>query len=287
MRHDERGRAVPPGAVIDVACFCLRDAAHPTVVPSGGTATVQLVGAVAVSVSRPAALALAPVLLRQAKRVRATASVLPEAEGERVGVQSAGDASAGLRLLVVGESTAAGVGVAHQRDALPDRLAAELARRHGRSVEWTVSARTGATASYTRRELVPVAPGGQDVIVVALGANDAMRLTPRRKWRAKVQALVDELDDHLRPGGRVLLAGVPTLGRFGILPQPLRAVLGWHARALDRELGRLARRQPHVTHAPMPALQWPTMFAADGFHPNAAAYRVWAEHLAAAMDAPR
>jgi lysophospholipase L1-like esterase len=241
-------------------------------------------GAVGVSISRPAALALGPVLLRQARRVRATVPLLPEAEGARAGVHPGGDSSEKLRLLVVGESTAAGVGATHQRDALSSQLAAKLAERHGRPVEWTVSARSGATVSYARRELAPIAPADQDLIVVALGVNDSMKLTPRRKWRAKLLSLIGELDLHLRPGGRLLLAGVPDLGEFRSLPQPLRAVLGWHARAHDRDLRRLARRQPNVVHAPMPPLAWPAMFAEDGFHPNAAAYEAWAERLAIALD---
>lgn len=63
------------------------------------------------------------------------------------------------------------------------------------------------------------------------------------------------------------------------MPQPLRAVLGRHAGALDGELRRLAAIRPAVRHAPAPPLT-PAMFAADGFHPNAQAYARWAQHLA-------
>ena len=75
------------------------------------------------------------------------------------------------------------------RDALPPRLAAILAERRGCTVAWTVSARTGATASFTARELVPGAPFEQDISVVLVGVNDALRLTPRRTWRASMDRL--------------------------------------------------------------------------------------------------
>ena len=237
---------------------------------------------VCAAASRPGAVALSP-LLRQARRVRKRMPSLPEARGERSGLELAADATDLVRLLVVGDSTAAGVGVAHMRNALPPQLAAILAERRGCTVAWTVSARTGATASFTARELVPGAPFEQDISVVLVGVNDALRMTPRQTWRASMDSLVDALEKHVRPGGRILLAGLPNLGQFRAFPQPLRAVLGWHGRGLDRELRQIARRRPVVTRVAMPPVSWPEMFAKDGFHPNAAAYRELAAHFAAAL----
>jgi lysophospholipase L1-like esterase len=231
--------------------------------------------------SRPAAVALS-LLVRQARRVQKLMPSLPEAGGERSGLELAAPATDLVRLLGVGDSTAAGVGVASMRDALPPQLAAILAEHRSCTVAWTVSAQIGATASSTARELVPGAPFEQDISVVLVGVNDAMRMTPRRIWRASMERLVDALQEHVRPGGQIVLAGLPNLGRFRAFPQPLRAVLGWHGRALDRELRQIARRR-HVTRVAMPPVSWPEMFADDRFHPNAAAYRALAAHFAAAL----
>lgn len=253
---------------------------------AGGVATVTRMGAVVVRVSRPAALVLAPVLVRQGRRVREGTPVLPEASGDRSGVESPGSAMGGmssLELLVLGESTAAGVGVSHQGDGLARQLAAELARRRGHPVLWTVSARTGATASSTARELVPSAPVGQDLAVVVLGVNDTLRLRGVRAWRDGVVRVLEALEPHLTPGGRVVLAGVPDLGSFPALPQPLRGVLGWHSRALDRQLRRLAAQHPEVLHVPGPQLAGEGVFARDAFHPSARTYALWAAHLADAL----
>ena len=173
--------------------------------------------------------------------------------------------------------------MAYVRDALPRQLAAILAERCGCTVAWTVSARTGATASFTAQELVPGAPFEQDISVVLVGVNDALRMTPRRAWRASMDRLVDALQEHVRPGGQIVLAGLPNLGQFRTFPQPLRAVLGWRGRALDRDLRRIARRRKVVTYVAMPSVSWPEMFAEDRFHPNAAAYRALAAHFADAL----
>lgn len=229
---------------------------------------------------RPAALSP---LMRQARRVRKRMPSLPEALGERSGLEGAGDVPDLVRLLVVGDSTAAGVGVTSMRDALPPQLSAILAVRRGCTVAWTVSARTGATASVTAEELVPAAPIEQDIAVVLVGVNDVLKMTPRQTWRASMNRLVDALEKHLRPGGQIVLSGLPNLWQFRAFPQPLRAVLAWHGRALDREVRQIAKRRQGVSHVAMPPASWPEQFAEDGFHPNAAAYRALAAHFAAAL----
>jgi lysophospholipase L1-like esterase len=231
--------------------------------------------------NRAAAVALSP-LLRQARRVRKRIPLLPEALGERSGLEHAPGTGL-LRLLVIGDSTAAGVGVTHMPDALPPQLAAVLAACRGCTVAWTVSARNGATARFTAEELVPTAPVEQDIGVVLVGVNDALKMTPRQTWRASMDRLVDALQQHVRPGGQIVLAGLPNLWQFRAFPQPLRAVLGWHGRALDREILQIAGRRPAVTRVAMPPAAWPEMFAEDGFHPNAVAYRALAAHFADAL----
>jgi lysophospholipase L1-like esterase len=226
---------------------------------------------------------LSPLLVRQARRVRQRTPRLPEASGDRTGIELTADATDLLRLVVVGESTAAGVGVTDLRDALPSQLAVALAARRRCNVAWSMSARTGATASFAARELAPVAPMGQDIAVLLVGVNDVLNFTSRPTWRARIDQLIDELEKHVRPGGQVVLAGLPDLGRFGTFPQPLRAMLGWHARALDRDLRTIVKRRPGVIYLAMPPVSGPELFAVDRFHPNAVAYRVLAGHFADAL----
>jgi lysophospholipase L1-like esterase len=240
-------------------------------------------GMVNVAASRPTAMALSPLLVRQARRVRQRTPRLPEASGDRTSIELTAGATDLLRLLVVGESTAAGVGVADLRDALPRQLAVALAARRQCNVKWSMSARTGATASFTARELAPVAPIGQDIAVVMVGVNDALRFTSRPTWRTHIDQLINELEQHMRPSGQVLLAGLPDLGRFGTFPQPLRVVLGLHARALDHDLRTIAGRRAGVTYLAMPPVSSPELFAEDRFHPNAAAYQVLAAYFADAL----
>ena len=83
----------------------------------------------ALRLSRIAAIPLAPVLLVQGKRLRRETPKLPDAalpwSGSVPGPTP-------LRLLVLGDSTAAGVGADTQDEALPGNLARELSARWSR-----------------------------------------------------------------------------------------------------------------------------------------------------------
>ena len=64
-------------------------------------------------------IALGPILIAQARRLRLTALELPEPRGPRRG--TVGQGGTVLRVLVAGDSSAAGVGARTQRDALARR----------------------------------------------------------------------------------------------------------------------------------------------------------------------
>ncbi len=70
-------------------------------------------------------LALAPLLVAQAVRTRRRAPVLPEAAGSREGRAGRGEGPP-VRVLVAGDSSAAGVGVAHQDQAVVGHLVRTL-----------------------------------------------------------------------------------------------------------------------------------------------------------------
>lgn len=240
-------------------------------------------GMLAGMTSRAIAVLLSPVLGPQAWRVRRRTPVLSEAGGVRDGTVD-GPPGTTLRLLVLGESTAVGVGVSDQRDALGFRLAVDLARIHNTRVVWHVVGRTGADVRAVTSQLLGDLPGELDLIVVVLGVNDTLRLSSPRAWRTEVTRLVITLRPRLLPGGRIALLGVPDFGAIPALPRPLRTVLCRHGRVLDRELVRIATDDPRVVHVPAPPLPTDDVYAADRFHPSAVGYTAWARHIASEVS---
>jgi lysophospholipase L1-like esterase len=221
-------------------------------------------------------LGLAPVLIAQGLRVRRTTPRLDGASGPVTGLVP-GDGPA-LRLLVLGESTVDGVGAVSHEEALTGQLAHALAGRTGREVSWLAVGKTGANARVVHDELLArVTPA--DLVVIALGVNDTIELRSAAAFRRDLLRLVVALRRRLGPVP-VYFAGVPPMGRFPALPQPLRAVFGLRSAALAAAAASLAGL-PGVGYVPMPAaLLDPDVFATDRFHPGPAGYRLWAGQLA-------
>lgn len=233
-------------------------------------------------VVRGATMAALPLLGLQGLWVRLRTPVLPEAGPPFTGVarQPTGEPTAALvRLLVLGESTAAGVGATSHGAGLAGCTAAALAACLNAPVAWHAHGRSGATAASVRRELLPTVPLQQaDIVLIALGVNDTIRRTASAAWYAEMAALVDDVCMCLCPT-QIILAGVPPMARFPALPSPLRQFLGDRSVRLDGELARLAATAPDVRHCPTP-LPEPRHFAADRFHPGPEGYAAWGEVVA-------
>lgn len=225
----------------------------------------------------------APLLLLQGKYVRRITPRLPEAAGARVGERALGDTAgeaASLRVLITGDSSAAGVGTRHQDEALPGQLADALAARGvAARLQWQVIARSGIDTRELLAMLEESPPAPFDVAVVSIGVND---VTGRR-------AIGDWLDDLGRVQARLrsterrcalVFSGLPPMHRFPALPQPLRAYLGERAREFDAALRAWVATRERASYAGIPDSDDLSLVASDGFHPGPGAYRVWAGQIA-------
>lgn len=223
-------------------------------------------------------IALAPVLLYQGRQVRRNTPRLAEAQGAREGESGLepGQAAAALRILILGDSAAAGVGVQTQDEALMGQLIAQLSGEF--SLRWKLFARSGWTTGALLRALQNEADFPYDVVVTSLGVNDVLGDKAPGVWRARQAELVALVQQKFGPR-QIILTAVPPMHLFPSLPQPLRWFLGRSARRLNRELSHLGERLGcEVVTVDFP-LQADVM-AADGFHPGAVGYRVWAAQVA-------
>ncbi|WP_038776400.1 SGNH/GDSL hydrolase family protein [Burkholderia pseudomallei] len=224
-----------------------------------------------------ATAALGPLLLAQGRHVRRVTPRLAEADGPRGGADGAGPP---LRLLVLGDSAAAGVGVASQSDALAGQLVRALAPFH--RVEWRLLARTGATTRDLLDWLDAEPDARFDAVVTSLGVNDVTDGVPPARWLDAQAALVERLTARFG-AAHVVLTAVPPMHRFPALPQPLRWYLGLRAARLNAALSRWAAGRPacEFLRVDMPLTR--DAMASDGFHPGTQACEAWAGQAAAAI----
>lgn len=220
---------------------------------------------------------LAPVLVVQVVATRRRALVLPEAQGTREG--RLGDGPHTLRLLIAGDSSAAGVGVDDQDHALAGYLTRALHARTGRPLQWALRARSGLTTADVHALLRDDPPMEADVVVVVSGVNDLIEQIPSHKAVQHREALAQWLLDEYR-AAHVVFASLPPVHRFPLLPQPLRYLAGADARRHNRALAEWAATRPGVSHAPIELELDPENMAADGFHPGEPVYWACGEALA-------
>lgn len=217
---------------------------------------------------------LSPLLATQALWVISRALQLPEAAGPRAGKTGTGPP---LRLRIIGDSSAAGVGVARQDDALTGQLIKELAPRF--TVDWTLHAKTGATTRSTLTNLSYKTSDPADIVILVLGVNDTTRLIPVRTWRTRQHALMARIR-ALHTPRLIYVTGVPPLGHFPLLPQPLRWTLGRHATALDTARTADLTTQSDAIPVPFDLDPQPDLIATDGFHPSGMLFTLWAKEMA-------
>jgi len=224
-----------------------------------------------------AAIGLAPLIIMQGLYVRRITPRLPEPEGSRSGLDGTGSS---IRLLILGDSAAAGVGVSTQNEALSGQLIFALGSDF--RVSWKLLARTGHTAGSVAAMLETVSPEIFDVVVTSIGVNDVTHGTMARQWINQYRQIMDLLQSkfHAR---YIFISGLPPMHLFPALPQPLRWYLGVRAKRFNGLLMEIAadcnRCELVTTHFPLED----AYMAADGFHPGALAYCVWANQLAASI----
>jgi lysophospholipase L1-like esterase len=224
--------------------------------------------------SRAIALVLSPVLRRQGEQMRTAIPWLPPAKTPWRGCVDGPDP---FRLLVIGDSTAAGVGVEDPDHGLGGNLARVLAERTGRGVEWLALGQAGATAEDLRERFLPKAVAEEyDVVFLSIGANDTLALRSRAAFRDDFRSILRSLRER-SPKARIVVANIPVFSWFTVIPNPLRWVLNLHGMNLQHAAQREVSRDPGAHMSPPPPTYSAGFFARDRFHPSEEGYRDWAD----------
>jgi acyl-CoA thioesterase-1 len=160
-------------------------------------------------------------------------------------------------IVALGDSLTAGLGV-DPKDAFPAKLEAAL-RAKGRKVSVHNAGVSGDTSSAALERLEWAVPETADAVIVALGANDALRGVDPKQTRASLDAILTALAKRRLP---VLLAGMKAPRNLGT----------GYAAAFDPIYEDLAKAHGALLYpfilegvATVASLNQP-----DGMHPNAA-----------------
>ncbi len=224
-------------------------------------------------------LPLAPLLLLQGLYVRKVTPRLPEPPGPRSG--EIGDGQP-LRLLIVGDSAAAGVGAETQRQALSGQLIQKLSGSY--RVSWQLWAANGRNTAQCLHLLEQTPAETFDAVVISLGVNDVTGGVSLATWLDLQLRLAQQLGGKFA-AHRILFTALPPMHHFPALPQPLRWVLGARAEQFNRALLAFVATNSNCRLLHFDAPMQAEFMAADGFHPSTVTYGLWAEQAAKAITA--
>jgi len=196
-----------------------------------------------------------------------------------------------LRLVLLGDSAAIGVGVEWLSETVGGQLARLLAEGTTETGERHVllssvgvaGSRSTDLATQVARALLGDKP---DVAVILIGVNDATALRSPEESAEHLGAAVRRLREA---GVQVVVGTCPDLGAVRSIAQPLRQFTGWMGRRMSRAQHHavvendgvvvdLAEETGAVFRADAGTLCY------DGFHPSADGYRVWAHALYPAVE---
>jgi hypothetical protein len=117
-----------------------------------------------------------------------------------------------------------------------------------------------------------------DAIVLVLGVNDALRLTPTATWRRRLETLLDILTPGTGRARPVLVTGIPPISSFTFVGPLAGAVGDRHARRLNTATSALCDATSQATFVPLPGM------TSDGVrHCSPVEYDRWAQIIAAPL----
>jgi len=226
------------------------------------------------------------------KRIRKTVPILPEAKGKEGLVKH--HSKTVFRLLCLGESTMAGVGVSTHEEGFAGSLAKALSHIIEANIKWEVIAKSGYTAKQVAEKLVPKIGNQPDLIVIGLGGNDSFQLNSPMQWKKDIQTLIDIIRVK-HPSTPIAFTNMPATKEFPAFTWPIRFVVGGLGELLGEALSEVVdiNNNVYFSSEVIDLNVWTKRynlknvksdFFSDGVHPAKLTYQVWAKDFAMFLD---
>ena len=184
-----------------------------------------------------------------------------------------------ISLLVLGDSSAASVGIGRSEDGLANQLALLINEKTGRAVNWRAAGFNSATSGQIRDHVLPnLSADKWTHIVLAIGTNDTKNFHSVPRFKKEFGGLLYALRAKW-PEARVVWSPVLEFTRAPAMPPLLGKILEVRAGAMNTMGIRLCHERGAVPAPRLPITNPEVGFSTDGFHASEAGYRAWAEHL--------
>ncbi|MFK7733754.1 MAG: SGNH/GDSL hydrolase family protein [Pseudomonadales bacterium] len=220
-------------------------------------------------------------IIPQALYVRRVAHRSDPAPGPRTGVAGSGHKE--LHLYGLGDSIIDGVGTSSIRNAMLGQTASALAEQLNAKISWQGAGKSGHRTAQVLDLLAAEPPlEATAYVIVSVGVNDVTGLRTLRQWRRDLRILL--LSVHERcADAKILMIGLPPMGEFPLLPQPLRALFGLRSRQFEAAALDELTRLEFASYARIDLPATADSFAEDGYHPSERACHELGRNLARSL----
>lgn len=234
---------------------------------------------------------LLPLMYYQGKQIRASVPKLPEADGIEGSCYSNEKNGNTLKVISIGESTIAGVGVLTHQEGFTGTFASEISKLFDLNVKWKVYARSGYTAERVEKKIIPKITEEQvDLIVIGLGGNDAFTLNRPSKWKVQIKSLIESIKSKF-PQATIVFCNMPPIKEFPAFTPLIKFTIGNLVEILGEELEKAVNEYHSVFYFgdKITLEGWIEKFQlnvkkadffSDGVHPSKLTYQTWAKDIA-------
>jgi lysophospholipase L1-like esterase len=181
-------------------------------------------------------------------------------------------------LLIIGESTAAGVGATKPETT----FAAQIQKYSGHKFNVFNLGKNGLKSDslislYKKSEVEITVPISKTIILI--GANDCFKFTAPWKFSFEIKKFIQFLIE-VKGVKEIIIPMIPPVQDFPGIPQIMQFFFGWHRRMLSEELKNLEKEITQLTFENHESETSPDFFSEDGIHPSDLGYEMIAKKLA-------
>ena len=193
-----------------------------------------------------------------------------------------------LRVVVLGDSSVTSPGVEPLDASWPRQIANRLAQDF--HVELLSVAVGGSkTRDVIADQLDKAIAFGADTAFVSVGANDALRATPLRRFEREYRLIIERLQASV---GSVAASGIGDLGSIPRLPAMARSLIRIRGRSFDKAIRRITADNPSIVKTNTWSEGWEEfltnpddVFAGDLFHASAYGHNIYTRAAIPAVEA--
>ncbi|WP_111669610.1 GDSL-type esterase/lipase family protein [Algoriphagus litoralis] len=206
-----------------------------------------------------------PFLIFQAFRIRQIRPQLPAlSENLTLG-------NGNRKLLILGESTAAGVGASAQRFTLAGQFFQHLGSEFQVKNLGKNGLQVHQVTSHFNKELNAIQDRFEGIMLF-LGANDCFKLTAPDKFRIELDKLISDLKNRFSPDW-IYLADIPPVHLFPAFPKLMQYFLQGQRNFLQKEMISISQSQKEVLFDKITLDINSDFFASDLIHPADEGYQ--------------